>query len=78
MRQIRREAGTRHYDSQRQLSPLPAMRGGFCVRVTRSVLTIKRWKREEKFPKAAINVGMNVLWKKEQVLKWIQEREESV
>jgi excisionase family DNA binding protein len=39
----------------------------------RSVPTIKRWKREGKFPQALINNGRTVLWTKDQLRGWIRE-----
>jgi predicted DNA-binding transcriptional regulator AlpA len=42
--------------------------------ICRSVPTIKRWKREGKFPQAAINEGRTVLWTREQLEDWINQK----
>jgi predicted DNA-binding transcriptional regulator AlpA len=42
--------------------------------VGRSVPTIKRWKREGRFPKAAINKGRYVVWYGRQVNEWLSEQ----
>ncbi|MDR0615987.1 MAG: helix-turn-helix domain-containing protein [Synergistaceae bacterium] len=41
----------------------------------RSVPTIKRWKREGRFPKAAVNKGRTVLWEESQLQKWLAGKE---
>jgi excisionase family DNA binding protein len=39
-----------------------------------SVSTIKRWKHEGEFPQAAINNGRTVLWTREQLEDWINQK----